>query len=236
LENKYAIKYLLQVFPSFRYCSNDGFWGFKRELFFPGKIYVDSDAAKTFLQKCVNGRVFPKLLADEDRNCIYEGVLNNFSTEGRNISYRNLDIEFKDLQNGAFILPHIWNCYGYHKEWVFYWITLFLLVFTTISFFILGYLNGSTNDRADAIYPISNIPVLTPLEQTLQPFSFHKLIWHHVVTRLWYSFLYTSSIFFLFSMKIDGLNFKKWGIIYIIIIYTAGILCLAYTANFVLQK
>ena len=59
----------------------------------------------------------------------------------------------------------------------------------------------------------------------------------HNISRLWYSFVYTAVIFFSLSLKISNVNFRnKGGTMYIMFVYTLGLICLAYMANFVLQK
>ena len=152
----------------------------------------------------------------------FEKLLNNFKSKGELENYRLLDIDYqrykiKVTSFGYFLwwIPEYWNNYGYNKEWVFGWTFLLVLIFTTINYFWFQRLNAN-------VYNISNIPLFTKL-------SFGK--------RLWYSFFYTSIIFFKFSLKIENLNTKKvGGITYIMFIYTLGLICLAYMASFVLEK
>jgi len=57
------------------------------------------------------------------------------------------------------------------------------------------------------------------------------------IDRWWYSFIYTASIFFRLTLKLDNLKYtdKRWTA-YVMLVYLIGVVCLAYMANFVLQK
>lgn len=152
----------------------------------------------------------------------YEALLNNFRNKGELENYKLLDIDYqrfklKNSKLGYYFwwVPEYWYNYGYNKERVFGWSLLFLLIFTLLNYWLLPKLNSN-------VYNIANIPL------------FRKL---SIGKRFWYSFLYTSIIFFKLSLKIENLNTKKVaGIMYLVFIYTLGIICLAYMASFVLGK
>lgn len=58
-----------------------------------------------------------------------------------------------------------------------------------------------------------------------------------ILATVWFSFIYTSTVFFRLTLKIENIKFeKKLGTTYLILMYTVGLICLAYMANFVLQK
>jgi hypothetical protein len=68
-------------------------------------------------------------------------------------------------------------------------------------------------------------------------FYFHRWSFDDFGNRIWYSLMFTSTVFFLLTLKIENIYFKeKRGTFYLFIVYTSGLLCLAYIANFVLQK
>lgn len=187
---------------------------------FPSCMLTD-DVVTNFLTTQLNEGWFPKPLPEDEVMATYEKVLKNFEANGQKKSYQTLDIEFNDYKNGAFILPHIWNCYGYHREWVFYWALAFLVFFTLITFVFIDILNQPADEGG--IYHLDNLKTEN-LADT----------WYN---RLWYAFMYTSTLFFILKINIEKLNFKrKWGVFYIIIVYSIGVLCLGYMANFVLQK
>ena len=55
--------------------------------------------------------------------------------------------------------------------------------------------------------------------------------------RLWYAFVYSANIFFRLTLKVEDLQYNRiWATLYVMIMYTLGLVCLAYMANFVLQK
>jgi len=170
-----------------------------------------------FLNQYAGDR-FPRRLPKDEVNSIVERILKKFDGEGLKESHEVLETSYTDYQNGWFILPHLWNGYGYHKEWVFYWAGILLVLFTLITFPLLPSFNKPPEQNG--VYYIATIPS-----------SFGNIF-----KRIWYSLLYTAIIFFLFSLKIENLNFRKGAVLYIIVVYGSGILCIAYMANFVLQK
>ena len=174
-----------------------------------------------FLNYCIDELEFPKALSADEEQAAYEQILKNFKDNGQNDSYEALDIEYRDFKNGSFILPHIWNLYGYRREWVFYWALAFLVLFTISTTFLIGKLNKPTDQGG--VYHMENLSIDPATER-----------WYN---RLWYAFMYTSTLFFVLKVDVGKLNFKKkWGVFYIILIYSFGVLCLGYMANFVLQK
>ncbi len=180
------------------------------------------DSSKSY--KCIG----EKMLSYDEKAAIYEALLNNFKTNGQTDSYKLLDIEyqhFKWLNSWTFWLPcfskYWWN-FGYDKEYVFGWTFGFLLAFTFFTYFFLYSLNTK-------VYPIKKIPVN---ESWCKSLSFDDF-----GDRLWYSLMYTSTVFFLLTLKIENIHFKeKKGTFYLFTVYTVGLICLAYMANFVLQK
>ncbi len=158
----------------------------------------------------------------ENKENVFEQLLANFKTNGQTLSYELCDIDYQQLnwQNSwaAFLpcIPYYWNRFGYKKGLIFFWTFIFLALFTSINYKALDYLNEN-------IYPMSMIP---PSSGIRNPFR-----------RFWYSFVYTSTIFFRLTLKIENINFQRiLGTIYLITIYTLGIICLAYMAGYVLQK
>ncbi|MGZ4159693.1 MAG: pentapeptide repeat-containing protein [Neobacillus sp.] len=183
---------------------------------------LDEPIIHQFILQRIKVSSFPALLPTDEIISTYEKVLKNFDTQGQKVSYESLDIEYQDYKNGWFILPKIWNCYGYHKEYVFFWTALFLLSFTALTFIFIESLNRKGQP---GVYHIESIPLKLPVTSI---FSFFR--------RVWYALMYTASVFFLFSLKMENVNFRKLGVLYVILVYSLGILCLGYMANFVLQK
>jgi hypothetical protein len=79
------------------------------------------------------------------------------------------------------------------------WTVILLLIFTPITYWKIEYLNESA-------YPMENIPPAYNL-------------WSKT-DRLWYSFIYTSSVFFKLTLKLEKLKFfdRAWSF-YIIVVY-----------------
>jgi hypothetical protein len=161
-----------------------------------------------------------RILDRDEKASIYESLLKNFKDRGQTESETNLDIEyqyFKGSNSTQVYLRDWWDRFGHEKERIFIHTFLFLFIFTIITFFSLPFLHEN-------IYQFNAI-------------NAKYAFW----PRLWFSFIYTSIIFFTFSLKIENLKFATGfkyiiGAAYIILIYAVGIICIAYMANFVLQK
>lgn len=151
---------------------------------------------------------------------MYEALLKNFSDHGQVKSYEYLDIEYQDYiwkQNKTFswfrFVPHYWNFYGYRKGYVFFWAICLFAFFTIINFMILERLNN--------LYYVDVIELNPNDKRSKKALN---------------AVIYTSMIFFF--LKFNFSNFKKKNLsgLYIVLIYLTGIVCIAYMANFVIQK
>jgi hypothetical protein len=194
--------YLIQVFPTAK---------------------LTDTVVRDYVEYCLSRGGFPQALSRDEVLSTYEKVLKNFELNGQMESYEALDIEYRDFEHGGwFNINHIWNRYGYNKEWIFYWSAGFLLLFTLItSFFIVDFNQKIKNN---GVYYLENITLDHPGEKFF------------ILKRFIHSFVYTASVFFLLGLKIENLNFRRSGVIYILLVYSTGILCLGYIANFVLAK
>lgn len=164
----------------------------------------------------------------EEVTGMYEALLNNFKTRGQLESYKLCDIEYQQYKlkhsSVAFLAPvylYWWN-FGYNKEYVFVWTAFFILLFTFINFFCLGYLQ-----QVYALEKLGDVPV----------FSKRRFSVRDSLRRSWQSFVYAATIFFRLTLKVDDMDYRRVpGVIYIFLMYTIGIVCLAYMANYVIQK
>ena len=104
----------------------------------------------------------PPGVTNDEIYSIYEGLLYNFKSRGQLESYKTLDIEFKRLkysklhQGWRSYLEEWWWNFGYAKELVFLHAFVFLLFFSFITFWILGFLN-------DEVYSLDDIKYEIPL-------------------------------------------------------------------------
>ena len=199
-----------------------------------------SDISKFHLDYIHFRLIIDKKIPTDEISAMYVKLLNNFKERGQMDSYEKLDIEYNDYRHqylGQYNISHLWFKYGYSKGWVFLWTAGFILVFSIITFCCFGFLwqyvykiefqKDNTTDE---------IPVLIKSKRK----------------KLWYSLVYTAMLFFLFSIKVENLKFAihrqqtekinhikiKYllGLFYIITVYIVGVACIAYMANFVLQK
>lgn len=162
----------------------------------------------------------------EIRKTVYEKLLSKFSTEGKDISYKNLDIEFRwwKAKNqslvscvGAFANQVWWN-FGYSKNRVLFWTLLFLLIFSTF--------NLSKWEYISKTYPIEAISANIT----------NELIAKRRGRVFILVLLYTSFIFF--SLSLDFKNLKIVKLRYTVtffIEYLIGIACLIFITNAILK-
>jgi hypothetical protein len=184
------------------------------------KLHLDYVHYKLYLPDSTisnNNKIF---ITTEEKQEMYQALLTNFKNHGQEESYKLCDIDYQRFKWShswaSFLLcmPYYWNHFGYDKQMVFKWTFWFILGFTLVTCIFIGYLNTQ-------VYKVENIPP-----------SFRNF-----GNRLWFSFIYTSTVFFRLTLKIEKINFeRKWGTVYLILMYTIGLICLAYMANFVLQK
>jgi hypothetical protein len=162
-------------------------------------------------------------LSDDDKESVYEGLLKNFRDHGQNESYQKLDVEYHYFKAQKhwftlllFYLNCVWWYFGYHRELIFVWTLVFIFIFTTSNYFWLDNLN--TN-----VYTQTGVPQGKEL-----PGGYRKY---------WYSLVYTSVIFLKLTLDLSNFKFQHIrGTLYIVLIYSLGLLCLAYMANFIIQK
>ena len=177
-----------------------------------------------FMDVCISANGFPQRLSEDETFSIYDGVLKTFDLSGQKNSYELLNIEYQDFKkHGWFNIPHIWNLHNYRKEWIFFWAGGFLFLFTIITFCFYNKLNKTLAE--DGVYYIATMP--SPILIS-SPRNFFK--------RFWCAVFYTCSLFFIIGLKLENINFKKFGVVYILFVYSIGIMCLGYLANFILQK
>ncbi|MFP9098556.1 hypothetical protein ACLI09_05825 [Flavobacterium sp. RHBU_24] len=120
-------------------------------------------------------------------------------------------------------VDEMWWNYGYNRFLIFKWTLVFVLLFTCFTFPFLVKLN--------AIYKIEKFGDMNDIDFK------NGISAKNIIYRWWLAFAYTSAIFFGLSLKIENFDLKKiLGSLYIMIIYTIGIVCLAYMANFILKQ
>lgn len=164
--------------------------------------------------------------SNDQKSNLYESLLKRFQNLGYTDSYQELDIEykyFKEYENGNltskifYRIKQWWWDFGYHKEYIIYWIFIFVLIFTIINAKYIHYLN-------DKVYT-----VFTNTE--------HKLLKRlKIISRVKFAFYYTIFIFFGLKLNYKEIKSFGWPFFYILFVYSLGLVCLAYFANFALSK
>lgn len=171
-----------------------------------------------------------------EKQIIYESLLSNFKIHDQFDSYKLLDIEYQKFKYDNAKHPiykwlaYYWNNFGYNNEYIFRWTFGLLIFFSIINFFIIEGLNNR-------IYLIESIPIKLPPFKRMKGYKFISFNLKNISFRFWFSLVYTTAIFFKVTLKIENFKFEhKLGTFYLVIIYTSGLICLAYMANFILQK
>ncbi|NCX95882.1 MAG: hypothetical protein EBX41_05640 [Chitinophagia bacterium] len=193
------------------------------------KVHIDYSHFRLFFTNPDNG----EKLQDDDIKKIYGELLENFKARQQIADHELLDKKFWDYKLGWFKFIRIWNDYGYDKPRVFKWMLGFLVVFTFITFFSVERLNRE-------VYKVENIPDNNeelPSLEAIRCMSDEKQKDKLILMRLRYAFVYTATIFLLLTLKVDKLKYKhKRSVVYVFVMYLAGLVCIAYIANFVIQK
>lgn len=188
-----------------------------------------SDISKIKLRYDIFRLYFPDETRIEEKSNVYEALLAKFKADRYDDSYETLDIEYRKFLyaiRGQWVwnaLQNYWWNYGYSKEWIFVWIGYFLWVFTIINWFYYDYLSTK-------VYSIKSLS----LQQMPTGWKRHFL-------KPLLALTYTCFIFF--GVKIDPEGIKElsgfrryFALFYIFTVYSVGLICLAYLANFIVTK
>jgi hypothetical protein len=189
---------------------------------FPTSSYNDP-LIKNFTAFYAGMGWFPKRLSRDQTEAVYSRLLKNFDLNGQKMSYEETDVARLNFLHSRFFIGNLWNRYGYDKWWIFLWTPGLLLILTILTYKFDGTLFASTKS-GDALCNHERIPRIAK--------NFEYSRWR----KFKYAFIYTSVIFFSLSIKTENINFKNKAFFYIITINALGLLCLAYLANFVLNK
>lgn len=164
---------------------------------------------------------FSPFQSPDQKEYVYQALIKNLQDNNYMKSYETLDTEYRRFHAKETALgflwwiPDVWWKFGYAKHRIFYITTFFLVTFSIITFFSINYLLRN-------VYAVQHMPL------------YHR---KYSLFRFWYAFAYTSIIFFSLSLKIDKLNFRKTaGVLYLMVVHITGIICLAYMANYIIQR
>lgn len=135
--------------------------------------------------------VFDSLDNEDLINNTYENLLSKYKAEGKNNSYRILEIQKLKREQNAFFyfLSDIWWNHGYDKNRVYYWTLFFLVIFCTLNYIWW--------QRMQAVYSLFEIDIA--------PYSRPTYVFRKILS----SFLYSTFLFFAISIKLDKLSLKN---------------------------
>ena len=194
-----------------------------------GNIKIDYKHFKLYFMDVEMHDTLQRELSPDVKASIYEGLLNNFKDRGQMDSYEKLDIEYMWFKgrNYPVITGMIdwWWRFGYEKWRIFIHSFLIIIAFAVVNFFLMHNLN----DRNEGVYHIDLVPEFLP-------FKYSQKNSYTLLRRFWFSIVYTSILFFLLTFRIERIRFSKPISLWIMFIYTVGLLCMGFIANLILQK
>ena len=176
---------------------------------------------------------FPKDkgLTFEDTAYVYQQLLDKLSDGGLLDSYRDLDVQYKQLKyyhSGNRLgnwIDRVWWYYGYNKALIVKNALLLFLFFLFINLLIY--------DKLFETYPIQNFAEAHEHFNKLFSEDRLKYLWHRFMN----CFMYTCFIFWTLKLDVGSFNLRNRGLFaYIIFQFMCGLICLAYIANMVLSK
>ena len=190
----------------------------------------------------------------EKKISVYEKLLQKFKDDGFIESYKNLDIEyreFKYLQNKDYFLnwfhKNWWN-YGYNKEYVVYWSLFLFGIFSLFNLLLFSKLQSSVYVINFDFFTKTDFDDMKTGFAHFSSLGFKKFIhlrfyWFILVyifslvkRFLLNPIIYTAILFF--GIKVTFDNFKKLniGTLWVLLIFTSGLFCLAYIFNIIIVK
>jgi uncharacterized protein YjbI with pentapeptide repeats len=212
---------------------------------------LGSDLSKIKINYELFHLYFPKGTRNEDKISTYEKLRQRFKDLGFLESYKSLDIEYQDYKNRVngdkklnWFQKTWWN-YGYNKELVIYWALKFLCFFTLINIFLFEFLQSKVYSINFKFYEKEEFNALkekSKLERQQRKniffsgMTFFKMGWNYFLFKIINPLVYTMILFFVLKISIE--NFKKFSgwVLYIWLIYIAGVFCLAYIFNIIIVK
>ncbi|MBS1494700.1 MAG: hypothetical protein JST55_14390 [Bacteroidetes bacterium] len=198
------------------------------------KIKIDYNKFKLCFDEINKDSTQDKLTEDQISS-VYSSLLEKFKRSGMTESYKKLDLEFKAWKSccgnsiferfincSAYLIQKYWWNFGYEKWRIFIWVAAFLLIFTIVTYVKFDYLMGN-------IYTIKFIHNFQEKYENL--ITARKTFY-----RITCSFIYSSVLFFGLKIEYDEIKFISLWTFYIFLIYTTGLICIAYLFNFVISK
>jgi hypothetical protein len=141
----------------------------------------------------------------------YKVLLDKFNQEGRNESYKHLDIQYQEYKDSKFwnFLNRNWWNYGYKKNKVYLWTLIFLAIFYVLNIFFWKKIHFA--------YPIVPDYKIKFIEKGLNGY----------LRKLFLIFFYTIFIFFSLKIDFDKLNYSRMRYVILFFVqYLLGLFCL----------
>jgi hypothetical protein len=169
------------------------------------------------------------ILHNENSYSSIINLLNSIITLQKKYEFKK-GLEKAEIEKRNFILLHnfnfqeflskIWWNYGYNKEYIIYWLGGFFMIFFLFNLLIIRSMNK-------CVYNISS----------LNNYFENPSNWYYLTIGC---FLYTTSIFFGLKLEIEKFVSKKAfgtsiGSIYILLVYSVGLFCVAFLGKYLLD-
>jgi hypothetical protein len=170
--------------------------------------------------------IFIRDTAYEIQKTVYQRLLSKFKTEGKDLSYKFLDIDYRlwDAKDKSYFgrlgvrLDRVWWNFGYSKGRIVAWTFLFLTIFCFFNLWLW--------EKMQAVYPI-----IAKTEASDNQKSFKQKL-----RKLVKVIVFTSLIFFSLKVDFDKLSFKSSRLLfYFFIQYMIGLVCVFFIVNAILK-
>ncbi|HWK07389.1 MAG TPA: hypothetical protein VNS58_27340 [Puia sp.] len=96
---------------------------------------VNTDITKLDLEYKYFQLYFTESANEDQKNGVYQSLLEKFKREGKVESFQKLDIEYHNYQGGIFnVFSKYWWNYGYSKWLIFIWSAILVLIFSAFNY------------------------------------------------------------------------------------------------------
>lgn len=173
---------------------------------------------------------FDNDLSIEQRNIVYKQLLFNLSNKGYKTLYKTIDLQYREFENKnyngvlkrlASYVNKIWWNYGYDKERIFL-ISIILIIVFSINIFL------KLDHYVNVVYKIDSLSKKLKSNNQIES-KLEKLIANYGV-----ALLYTIFLFFNLKLSLDKISFEKYRYgLFILLIFSIGLICTAFIVNLV---
>jgi hypothetical protein len=180
------------------------------------RMFIDS-ATLSFVNISFSGFPYINGKNDFESQMLYQLMFKRLESQNNQADLKKAKIAYDDTFEANFFYS-FFSDYGYKKSKII-WIALYSLLLSILISLFLDYRKLHL-----LVYPIENLHKKISLKESRK-------------RRLYFTILYMTIIFFSLNIKFENLRFKnKWLVLYFMIVYIWGLICLGFMISFVLAR